>query len=89
MTGNIDLSNCTDIRQVDASGTTVNVIVPESAKLTKYELGTPTSVNLTNPTVITPAQVKVDVSTSIQSIDLINIPNCKSFSTFAKIMNIS
>ncbi len=89
MTGNIDLSNCTDIRQVDASGTTVNVIVPEFAKLTKYELGTPTSVNLTNPTVLTPAQVNVDTSTSIQSIDLINIPNCKSFSTFAKIMNIS
>ena len=55
MTGNIDLSNCTDIRQVDASGTTVNVIVPAFAKLTKYELGTPTSVNLTNPTVLTPA----------------------------------
>ena len=89
MTGNIDLSNCTDIRQVDASGTTVNVIVPAFAKLTKYELGTPTSVNLTNPTVLTPAQVNVDTSTSIQSIDLINIPNCKSFSTFAKIMNIS
>jgi hypothetical protein len=55
MTGDIDLSNCTDIRQVDASGTTVNVIVPAFAELTKYELGTPTSVNLTNPTVLTPA----------------------------------
>jgi len=33
---------CSDIEQVDASGTSINIAVPTGAKLTKYELGTPT-----------------------------------------------
>jgi hypothetical protein len=39
---------CTDIRQIDASGTTININVPSGAPLTKYEVGTPTSITLVN-----------------------------------------
>jgi hypothetical protein len=85
ITSDIDLTGCTEIREVDASGTTINIAVPTGAKLTKYELGTPTAVNLTNPTVLTPAQVVVDHSANITSLDLINIPNNKSFTMFDKI----
>lgn len=52
LTGAVDLTMCTDIEQVDASGTTVNILVPDNSKLTKYEVGTPTSINITNPTVL-------------------------------------
>ena len=85
----IDLTDCPNITQVDASGTTINVLVPEGAILTKYELGTPTSINLINPTVLQPSGVNVDVSTSINSLDIVNILDNKSFTMFAKIMNIS
>lgn len=52
LTGNIDLTMCPNIAQVDASGTTVNVLVPSASVLTKYEVGSPTSINITNPTVL-------------------------------------
>ncbi len=55
LTGNIDLTMCPDIAQVDASGTTVNVLVPSAPVLTKYELGVPTEISLDSPTVLTPA----------------------------------
>jgi hypothetical protein len=88
LTGNIDLTMCPNITQVDASGTTINVLVPSNAPLTKYELGTPTSVNLTNPAVLTPQGVVVDSSANIDSLNIVNIANNKSFTMFAKIMNI-
>lgn len=89
ITGNIDLTPCTDIRQVDASGVSCNVIIPENAPITKYEVGTPTMVSMINPTSISPNNVVVDSSSSIGSIDLVNIPNNKSFTMFAKIMNLN
>ena len=79
---------CTDITQVDASGTTVNVLVPENSKLTKYEVGTPTSINLVNPTVLTPAGVLVDSYANLDSLVIKNIPNNKSYATFAKTLNL-
>ena len=89
LTGDVDLTSCHDIREVDASGTTVNVLIPQSGvPLTKYELGTPTSINLTNPAVLTPQGVAVDSSANIDSLDIVNIANNKSFGMFAKIMNV-
>jgi len=81
----IDLTMCHDIREVDASGTSINVLVPENAPLTKYEVGTPTSISLINPTVLTPAGVVVDSYGNLDSLDLVNIPNNKSFAVFEKI----
>ena len=82
----IDLSMCTDIREVDASGTSINVILPTSPKVTKYELGTPTSVSIINPTVLQPSGVVVDNAYNITSIDIRNIPNNKTYTMFGKIM---
>jgi hypothetical protein len=86
LTADIDLSSCTNIEQVDASGTTVNVILPTNPKVTKYELGAPTSINITNPTVLTPAGVVVDGYGNLDSLDIVNIPNNHSFEVFDKIM---
>jgi len=71
---------------VDASGTTVNVLVPSNAPLTKYEVGTPTTINLTNPTVLTPAGVVVDNYANVTSLDIVNVPDNKSFTMFDKIL---
>ena len=98
LTDDIDLRNCNDIAEVDASGTTINVLVPEGTitngvatglSLTKYELGTPTSIKLINPSVLTPNGVTIDNNSNITSIDLVNVPNNKTFTMFAKIMNLS
>ena len=88
ITGDIDLSGYTNLQQVDTSGVTCNVIIPDNAPITKYELGTPTAVRIVNPTQLNYTAVKVDDSTNINSIDLVNIPNSRSFSTFTKIMNL-
>lgn len=86
LTGNVDLTMCPDLLQVDASGTTVNVLVPEGTKVTKYELGSPTSISLINPTSLTPSGVVVDHYTNIDSIDLVNVPNYRTFTVFNNIM---
>ena len=85
LTGTIDLTICPNILSVDASGTTVNVLVPQNASLTKYEVGSPTEIHLINLTVLQPSGVVVDSYGNLDSLDLINIPNNKSFSMFDKI----
>ena len=79
---------CSDIEEVDASNTTVNVTVPSGSKLTKYELGTPTSISIVSPTVLQPSGVVIDNHSSINSIELTNVPNAKTYTMFAKIMGI-
>lgn len=86
LTQSIDLTNCTDIREVDASGIDINILVPENAKLTKYEVGKPTEIHLINPTVLQPSGVLVEGCKNIDSLDIVNIPNNNSFSMFEKIM---
>lgn len=87
LTGNVDISMCTDIRQVDASGTTVSIIMPTEPKVTKYEVGAPTSINLENPTVLTPSGVVVDSYANLDSLVLKNIPSTKTYTVFDKVLN--
>jgi hypothetical protein len=86
LTGNIDLTTCSEITKVYATGTTVNVLVPNEAKLTNYEVGKPSSISIINPTVLTPEGIRVIGYDNLDSLDLINIPNNKSFRAFAKVM---
>ena len=87
LTGNVDISMCTDIRQVDASGTTVSIIMPTEPKVTKYEVGTPTSINLENPTVLTPTGIVVDSASSLNSLVIKNMPGTKTYTAFYKIFS--
>jgi len=73
---------------VDASGTTVSIIMPTEPKVTKYEVGVPTSINLENPTVLTPAGVLVDSYVNLDSLVIKNIPSTKSYAMFDKITNM-
>ena len=86
LTGNIDLTQCPDITEVYATGTNVNVFIPEGSKITNYEVGKPSSISIINPTVLTPEGIRVIGYDNLDSLDLINIPNNKSFRAFAKVM---
>jgi len=88
LTNDIDLTNCPEITQVDASGTTVNVLIPENSKITKYELGTPTRISIISPTQLNYINVNVDDSTNIDSLDIINATDNNSFKMFGRIMNV-
>jgi hypothetical protein len=61
------------------------VLVPEGAKLTKYKVGSPTSISLVNPTVLTPVGVVVDSYGNLDSLVIKNIPNTKSYTMFDKV----
>lgn len=89
LVNDIDLTDNEDIRQVDASGTTVNVILPANPKVTKFELGTPTEVAIDSPTVLAVSGVKVDNCAELTSLELKDIPNNKAFAMFDKIMKMS
>lgn len=88
LTSSIDLTANTKITQVDASGTTINVSIPQGSGITKYELGTPTQISIVNPTALTPSGVKVDSMANAASVDIIGIPNNKSFNTFYNLYNV-
>jgi hypothetical protein len=77
---------CPELLEVDASGTTINVNIPTGSKITKYELGLPTEVNIINPTVLQPSGVELDGYKDITSLDIRNIPNNKTYAMFGKIM---
>ena len=78
----------TKLTTLDMSGTTISAKLPTASPITTLEYGTPTSISIDSPTTLTAAGVKVDSSANIESIDLIEIPDNKTFSTFAKIMNL-
>ena len=79
LTEDIDLTACTDIREVDASNTNINVLIPNGAKLTKYELGTPTTVIINNPTQLLPANILIDDAQNITNIQLRNINSQQNY----------
>lgn len=88
LTEDIDLTNNVEIEEIDASGTTINIDIPDGAKLIKYELGTPTKISIKNPTQLQYTNVVVDNSNNLEDLIIINMPNGDSFKTFAKIMNL-
>ena len=86
LTEDIDLTMCQNIQQVDASGTSINVFIPDGSSLTKYELGSPTEISIVNPTVLDPDNVDVGSYGNLTSLVLKNIPNNKTFKMFGKIL---
>jgi hypothetical protein len=86
LTGTVDLSHCADIRQVYSNGTDVTITLPTEPKITNFEVETPQSINLDNPTVITPNGISVGGMINLDSLVIKNVPNLKSYSTFYKIM---
>ena len=88
LTQDIDVTLNTNLLTLDMSGTTINAILPISSKLTTLEFGTPTTINVDTPASLTTSGIKVDSSTNISSLTLVNMPNSSTFNSFAKIMNI-
>lgn len=89
LTEDIDLSDCPEITTVTATGTSINVYLPQGTKIASYSLGSPTEVILNEPTVITTSNVTVSDHSHINSLELISIPNNKSFTMFGKIMGVN
>lgn len=69
LSGTIDLSG-TSIQRIYASGTTVNFTLPSNVYLTNYELGTPTSVVISNPSHVDPSGVSLDSSVNLNTVTL-------------------
>jgi len=61
---------CPELLEVDCSGTSLNITLPTNPKVTKYELGIPTSISIINPTVLQPSGVVVDNAYNIASLDI-------------------
>ena len=90
ITGNINFSGCTKLANIDIRNTSIGIIATNNqAELSNIKLGSPTLVNITNPKVLTTSGVTIANNENLSSVELVNIPNCRSFNMFAKLMNIS
>lgn len=87
LTEDIDLTMCADLEEVDASGTSINVFIPADSKVTKYELGLPTSVSIVRPTVLTPSGVWLAGYKNLTSLQIVkgSSQTCNAFQLFDKI----
>jgi hypothetical protein len=90
ITGVVDFSNCPKLVTLDIRNAAINAKFDNSNhEIATLQLGSPDSVYIKNPKVLVPSGVSIQSKDDITSLDIINVPNCKSFTTFAKIMNIS
>lgn len=88
LSNDIDLSANTEIQQVYAAGTTVNIILPENAKVTTLAYGSPSEIVIDSPTVLQTSGVTVQSTANLDSLVLKDIPGNKGFSMFGQIYNI-
>ena len=84
----IDLMLNTNLLTLDMSGTNLNVTLPTGTKVTTLEYGSPSSISLLSPTQLAPTGLKVDSITNLTNLNISNMPNNKTFATFAKIFNL-
>lgn len=88
LTEDIDLSTNTEILQVDARGTSLNVILPTNSKIVSLKLGSPSAIEIDSPTVLDSENVLVDSYANLESLDLVNIPNNKAYAMFGNIVEV-
>ena len=86
ITENVDLTSNPLVNEVYLSDTNLNATLPANPIITKLSLGTPTEVKLINPTRITVSNTTVQDPVNLNSIELINIPENRTFAMFDKIM---
>ena len=86
ITENVDLTSNPLVNEVYLSDTNLNATLPANPIITKLSLGTPTEVKLINPTRITVSNTTVQDPVNLNSIELINIPENRTFTMFDKIM---
>lgn len=90
ITGVVDFSNCPKLTTLDIRNSAINAKFDNSNhEINTLQLGSPDSVYIKNPKVLVPSGVSIQSKDDITSLDIINVPNCKSFTMFAKIMNLS
>jgi hypothetical protein len=85
ITGNIDISACTDVRQVDVRNTAINIVLPQATKITDYKITSPTSINIENPTSLALSGVTIDSYKNLDSLIIRNMTNNKSYALFNEI----
>lgn len=88
LTADVDLTQNTNILEVYASGTTINVFIPDNSGITNYELGNPTQFIIKNQSALTISNIDVDSSSNITSIEIVNANDNQGFNIFGKIMGI-
>ena len=89
LTTDVDLTMCTLLTEVDATGTTVSVLIPNDSIITKYEVGTPTNISIIRPTALTATGVLIDSHQNITSLEIVKDDSqiCNAYGTFGKIMD--
>ena len=88
ITGEIDLSPCSNIDEVNVQNTNINVKFATGSPVSTVAWGTPTEITLNSPATLTPASVSVQDSSNINSLELVNIPSNSGFAMFGKIMGV-
>ena len=83
---NHNLTSVTQSSYVGSSSNPISVLFPEESKVNYIRLQYPKDIALINPTVIKPSDISVEYTSKIESINLVNIPNGKSFNLLSKIM---
>jgi hypothetical protein len=86
-TGTLDLTNCKYITTVNASGTSLGVLLGADSHVSILNLGSPTSISIVNPLYLNPTGTTVTSYSNLTSIDLKNIPNAKTYSMLEKILD--
>ena len=86
----VDLTMCDDLEEVDASGTTINILIPEDSKITKYEVGSPSEISIIRPTQLTASGILVDSISNFDAIEIIksNSQTCNAFTIFNKVFKL-
>lgn len=84
--GTLDFTNCTELDSLDARNTSLGVILPQMSKITSLQLGSPTEIRITQPTVLgnVGTVYTMQSETNLTNVELINInqQGVKGFSVF-------
>lgn len=84
--GTLNFSTCPELETLDASDTSLGVILPEKSKITTLKLGSPTEIHITRPTVLGNAETTYTMqrNSNLTDVELINInqQGVKGFSVF-------
>lgn len=84
--GTLDFSNCTELETLDTRNTSLGVILPTLSKITTLQLGSPTEIHITRPTVLGNAGTiyTMQSQSNLTDVELVDInqQGVKGFSVF-------
>lgn len=86
LTSDVDLTQNTNIQNVQANGTSINVLIPDNSKITSFTLNTPSSIRIVNPTSLQYNDVSLSSWRNLTSVEIKNAPGNSSYKMFFNII---